>query len=422
MRILILSDRIPPENAGGAEKVAWSLAGGLRDAGHEVHVVAATFEPSFEAVREGIPTYHLHALYRMRFQAYRMIYNPQTAGGLRRLYDRIRPDIVNAHNVHNGLSYYSLTQAHRLGIPVVFSSHDVMPFAYNRLTHFVDPAVCGVQSPTQYRLPPFYNLRQMRFRYNPLRNLVLRYILGHHVRLRTCVSAAHRQALEANGLPPFQVVHNGIARQQFQATPDAVERLRAKLGLQGRKVILFAGRLTRDKGSKQLLAALNRLVERLPGTLLLLLSRAGLDEQGLNTPEFRHLREAHVRSGGWLAGAELAAAYGLADVVAVPSICLDCFPTVNLEAMAAGKPVVATCYGGSPEAVADGETGYIVNPFDTAALADRLERLLRDDDLRVRMGAAARRRITDRFTLDQQVQAMLHLYDMAINKIELDAS
>lgn len=415
VRILILSDRIPPENAGGAEKVAWSLACGLRDAGHDVHVIAATFEPSFEAVREGIPTYHLHARYRMRFQPYRMLYNPQTASDLGRLYAKIRPDVINAHNIHNGLSYYSLTLAQRRGIPVVFSSHDVMPFAYNRLTHFVDPAVCGVQSPAQYRLPLFYNLRQMRFRYNPLRNLVLRYILRHHARLRTCVSEAHRQALQANGLPSFQVVHNGIAPDRFQASPEAVERLRAKLNLDGRKVILFAGRLTRDKGSLQLLAAFKRLVERMPEALLLLLSRVGLDEQGLNTPEYQHLRDSHVRSGGWLSGDELAAAYGAADVVTVPSICLDCFPTINLEAMAAGKPVVATCYGGSPEAVVDGETGYIVNPFDTLALVDRLEHLLRDDVLRAQMGAAGQARIAAHFTLGHHARAMLRLYEAARN-------
>jgi glycosyltransferase involved in cell wall biosynthesis len=290
-----------------------------------------------------------------------------------------------------------------------------MPFAYNRLTHFVDPAVCGVQSPAQYRLPPFYNLRQMRFRYNPFRNLALRWILSHHTRLRTCVSEAHRQALQANGLPPFQVVHNGIAAGRFQSTPAAVAALRTKLNVDGRKIILFAGRLTHDKGSLQLLAAFKRLVERMPEALLLLLSRVSLDEQGLNTSEYRHLRDNHVRSGGWLSGDELSAAYGVADVVTVPSICLDCFPTINLEAMAAGKPVVATCYGGSPEAVADGETGYVVNPFDTTVLADRLETLLRDDDLRARMGAAGQARVSQHFTLDQQVMTMLRLYEVVRN-------
>jgi spore coat protein SA len=159
--------------------------------------------------------------------------------------------------------------------------------------------------------------------------------------VRTSVSEAHRQALEANGLPPFQVARNGIDLANFETSNTAVAILRTRLGLDGRKVILFAGRLAPDKGSKPLVAAMKQLVEHVPIATLLLLSRAGLDEQGLDTPEYHQLcASGHIVSGGWLNGDELAAAYGLADVVAVPSVCMDCFPTVNLEAMAAAKAVV----------------------------------------------------------------------------------
>lgn len=413
MRILLLSDRIPPENRGGAGKVAWMLAGGLREAGHEVHIVAATPGAPFEETREGIPTYHLHSQYRQRFIAYYALYNPQTIPHLRRLYAQIQPDVVNAHNVHIDLSYASLSVAQRMGIPTVFNAHDVMPFAYNRLRHFVDPARGPVQSPAEYRLPPFYNLREMRFRYNPLRNLIIRAILTRHADQRVAVSEAHRQALEANGLPPFQVVYNGVDPQRFDAAPQVREALRARLGLHGRRVILFAGRLSVDKGSIQLLRALKRLVERVPEALLLTLSALDPVKQGIQWPEFQHLNADHIRAGGWLEGEALAAAYHLADVVALPSIVLDSFPVVNLEAMAAGKPVIATCYGGSPEVVLDGETGYIINPFDTEDFAAKLERLLRDDALRARLGAAGRQRLSAHFTLDRQVQRMQMVYEQA---------
>lgn len=406
MRILLLSDRIPPEHAGGAEKVAWALALGLRDAGHDVHVAAATPGVAFTETRDGIPTYHLRVPpYPTRLWAYLSLVNPAVVGGLKRLYADVQPDVVNIHNVHSYLTYFSLVLARRAGLPTVFTAHDVMPFAYNKLTHIVRPGRCVV-TPEQYRLPPLYNLRQMRLRYNPARNAIIRHILTRYANARTCVSEAHRQALEANGLPPFRVVYNGIAPEQFQATDNAALRLRATLNLDGRRVILFAGRLTREKGSAQLLAALDALVQRVPNVLLLMLSRLSLVEQGVNLADYPHLSEQHIRSGGWLSGGDLAAAYRCADVFAVPSVCFDSFPTLNLEAMAAGKPVVATCYGGSGEAVLDGETGFIVNPLDTAALADRLERLLLDAELRQRMGEAGRRRVLERFTLWHQAQAM----------------
>lgn len=414
MRILMLSDRIPPENAGGAEKVAWALARGLHDAGHELHAIAATHKPSFEAVREGIPTYHLHVQYPSRFAAYFALYNPQVGALLRRLYQTIKPDVVSAFNIHTDLTYYSLVLAHQLHIPTTITLQDVMAFSYTKLTHFIQPPYPDDITREQYRLPPLYNFKKMRLRYNPLKNLIIRRIL-RQVDVRIAGSEALRLALAANGLPDFRVLHASVVPQDFEAASDTVENLRQRLNLTGRKVILFAGRLSHDKGSVQLLAALDKLVKIIPNVTLLTLTRATLEQQGLTAPEYQHLLD-HVCSGGWMQGEELAAAYQLADVVVVPSICLDVFPTINLEAMAAGKPIIATCYGGSPEAIIDGETGYIVNPFKTDAFVNRLYQLLTDDHLARKMGEAGRQRLLTQFTLSRQVALMEQAYQDAITK------
>ncbi|MBC8170640.1 MAG: glycosyltransferase family 4 protein [Anaerolineae bacterium] len=415
MRILMLSDRIPPENAGGAEKVAWALARGLRDAGHELHVIAATREPSFEAVREGIPTYHLHVQYPSRLAAYFALYNPQVVAPLHQLYHTIKPDVVSAFNIHTDLTYYSLSLAHQLHIPTTITLQDVMAFSYTKLTHFIQPPYPDDITPEQYRLPRLYNLKKMRLRYNPLRNLLIQRIL-RQVNVRIAGSEALRQALTANGLSDFRVLHASVVPQDFDTDPATVENLRERLNLAGRKVILFAGRLSHDKGSVQLLATLDRLVKVIPNVTLLTLTRATLEQQGLTAPEYQHLLD-HVCVGGWMQGEELAAAYQLADVVVVPSICLDVFPTINLEAMAAGKPIIATCYGGSPEAISDGETGYIVNPFNTERFADRLQQLLTDERLARQMGEAGRQRLLTQFTLTRQVALMEQAYQAAIKQL-----
>jgi glycosyltransferase involved in cell wall biosynthesis len=409
MRILLLNDRIPPENRGGAGEVLWRLAVALRNTGHEVHVAAATPDQPFTETREGIPTYHLHSRYPERWRATLSLYNPQTVGALGALYDQIKPDVVNAHNIHADLSYASLSLAHRRGIRTVFSTHDVMPFTYAKMRYFIDPTNLSMPAPEEYRLPPFYNLRMMRFRYNPLRNIIIRYILTHHADARTSPSDALARAHAMNGLPPFTTVHNGLDPQQMAASPSAIDRLRERLNLAGRKVILFAGRLTADKGTHQLLAAMQRIVESVPEMMLLVLSSHPIEKQ-IDQPQYAQLREKHIRSGGWLAGEELAAAYHLADVVVVPSIIFDTFPTINLEAMAAAKPVIATCYGGSSEVVQDGETGYIVNPFDTADFASKLQRLLTDTALAQQMGAAGQRRLEQHFSLQTYTSQMLDVY------------
>lgn len=410
MRVLLLADRIPPENRGGAGEVTWRLALGLQHSGDDVLVAAATDGEPFEEVRDGIPTFHLHSRYPDRWRAYLSLRNPQTTGALRELYQRLKPDVINAHNVHRDLSYHSLTLAHNAGIPAVFSSHDVMPFAYHKLSHFVRADQVGRVDASAYRLPRFYNLKQMRFRYNPPRNRIIRHILTAHAAARTVPSDELGRAHAANDLPPFETVYNGIEPNRMHASPETVDALRDRLKLRERRVILFAGRLTRAKGTTQLLDALLQVVPNMPDVALLVLSAASIDEQ-VSDAKYADLRRSHIISGGWLSGDDLAAAYQLADVVVVPSVVFDTFPTVILEAMSAHIPVIASIFGGAREAVRDGETGYIINPFDTATFAARLMTLLNDNSLRRKMGQAAFDRLMAHFTLQHQVDAMREIYE-----------
>jgi len=411
MRLVLLSDQIPPEGAGGAEAVVWRLARGLADKGQDVHVVAATRGASFEEIRDGVPTYHIHSAYPERFRAWLSLWNPGTAGPLRALLRRLQPQIVNAHNIHFYLSYHALKIAREAGAATVFSAHDVMPFAYSKLRHIAGGGPRQINTPDAYRLPRFYNLKKNRFRYNPWRNRVIRRYLSHYVDQRTVPSQAMAEAFNVNNLPPVDVVHNGIdLRGWAEADQAVVRQLRRRYDLAGKQVILIAGRLTPDKGTVPLLKAMDLLKEKLPGMRLLALTARDIDAQIPAT--YSHLGPL-IRAGGWLSGAELRAAYDLADVIAVPSVYFDPFPTVNLEAMASGKAVIATCFGGSPEIVIDGETGFIVNPFETATLAERLGRLLADRDLSREMGRRGRARVRERFTLDKQVAQMLAIYAAA---------
>lgn len=409
MRILLLNNQIPPEGKGGAESVVWRLAQGLQSAGHEVHIAATTPNPAFEEVRENIPTYHLHAHYPQRWRAWLSLINPQTISPFRNLLTGLKPDVVNAHNIHFYFSYHLLKIAHDAGIPTVFSAHDVMPFAYTKLSHFVRPDSMGITSPQDYRLPLGFNLKENRLRYNPLRNIIIRQYLTHYATIRTAPSQALADAFSANDLPPFTVVHNGIQVEEWEQVDSAIlENLRERLHLQGRKVILFAGRLTSQKGTRELLAAMDKIKASIPQMTLLVLSTGDMDKQ--IPADYAHLRPFIVQ-GGWLSGAELVAAYHLAQVVVTPSVIFDTFPTVNLEAMAAGVPVIATCFGGSREVVQDGLTGYIINPLNSEQFAGRLEAILTDDKLAAQMGKAGQARIREAFTLEHQVKQMVALYE-----------
>ena len=415
MHIAILCDNLPPHSPGGAGKIAWQLGLGLIASGHRVTFITSTPGETRLERRQGIPVYALHSKYPERWMGWFGLFNPQTVIPLNRLLRRLKPDIVHAHTVNVHLGYHSLVIG-RIGAKAatVYTAHDVMPFSYTKLTHYIDPKRPDQCSDWNYRLPPLHNIRRMRFRWNPARNLSIRHTLTYYTDVRVAVSHALKTALEANHLPPFEVVHNGVPLAEFDVPQAGIDVLRHRLGLNGRPVILFGGRMSRHKGDRQLLSALRQVKTQVPDVALLILSRPS-DYIECLMQEYPDLAE-NVVVGGWMEGAELSSAFHMADVIVSPSICFDSLVMVNLEGMAARKPAVSTCFGGAPEAVIDGETGYIVNPYNIDALADRLTRLLRDPALRERMGAAGRAHVEEAFSLEVQVNRMLDVYQRALEK------
>ncbi|GAB1421918.1 glycosyltransferase family 4 protein [Anaerolineales bacterium] len=408
MRILILSDGIPPDHIGGAELVAWRLAQAFQQQGHEVHIICRSAQPAAEWRAEGISIHSIQVNYPPRFRAYLSLYQPQVAAKLKKLFQQIQPDIINAHNIHQYLTYHSLNIAHKLGIPLIFSAHDAMPIAYTKIEDRVQQA-----SASDYRLPFAYNLRQNRLRYNPFRQFFIRRALSVCA-FRTSPSQALAQALEDNGLPPFEVVPNGIDLAHWQADHALTEHFRQELALVGKQVILIAGRLNREKGMGQILAAFQKVLEKKPDTRLLILSAKPLHEQ-IPPQHPLHSEIGHrIISGAWRQGVALASMMALADIVTSPSIYLEPFNLVNIEAMALGRAVVTTRFGGPAEVVQDGQSGRLVNPFDIEAYSQILIELLEDQALRQRLGENGRQRVESFYTLQQQSHRMLTLFQSAL--------
>jgi glycosyltransferase involved in cell wall biosynthesis len=183
----------------------------------------------------------------------------------------------------------------------------------------------------------------------------------------------------------------GVDTVKF-APPGAQPRraARASLGVADTaRVVAFVGRITADKGVVELLDAFDRLKADIPELHLVLIGPFD-DRAPLPEAELRRIHATPgVRALGYVPMPENVLA--AADVLALPSY-REGFGNVVIEAAAMGIPTVGTRINGLIDAVADGETGLLVPVKDAVALADALGRVLTDEEMRARLGAAARER------------------------------
>jgi phosphatidylinositol alpha-1,6-mannosyltransferase len=247
----------------------------------------------------------------------------------------------------------------------------------------------------------------------PVTRSLLRRVLRGAV---SVVAAGGYPAAEATRLAgagiPVHVVPPGVDVHRFRPlTPDERAQARADAGLpvDGRLVVGMS-RLVPRKGFDVLIAAATLLAPAHPD-LVVAVAGAGRD-----APRLRRLVQATgapVRLLGFVPDSAMPGLLGAADVFAMPcrnrwaGLEQEGFGIVFLEAAACGTPGVAGASGGSHEAVAHGETGFVVRrPDDPVAVAAALSRLLDDADLREAMGAAARRRAEETFAYDRLARSL----------------
>jgi len=209
------------------------------------------------------------------------------------------------------------------------------------------------------------------------------------------------------------VIHNGVDLERFN--PDAQDpRARRSLGVtQDVWTVGIVGRLTEQKGHAYLLQALDAAKKELPPFVLLIAGdgplRPALEAKAKALGLGDACRFLGVRD-------DVPAVYSAADVVALPSLS-EGFPYAALEAMAMGKPVVATRVNGVPELMMDGTNGLLVPPRDSGALARALARLGRDKDLAKRLGDSARAHVRNSFDAKDAVRKWENLYMDVMNDV-----
>ncbi len=203
---------------------------------------------------------------------------------------------------------------------------------------------------------------------------------------------------------------NGVELSRFASASagDAAAPLREQLGIPPAvPVVGFVGRLNRDKGIPELVAAYQALRPRWPALRLLLIGELEVTRPLPRETQSALAGDPQIFCTG--AVPDPAPYYRLMTVYALPTH-REGFPNSVLEAQAAGLPVVTTRATGALDSIVDGVTGLLVPPQDSHALAQALARLLDDPGLAGRMGEAGRQRVARDFRPETLWQAMAELY------------
>lgn len=227
-----------------------------------------------------------------------------------------------------------------------------------------------------------------------------------------CSGDLGRRAIALGANPHrTRTIPYGVDTETFH--PDRTEApLREKLGLpRGRLLVLAVGRLVEKKGFRH-------LIEAAAQTKGIYVTIAGDGDLRDTLQRQIHATGAPVKLLGALQREALAAAVGSADIVAVPSVVdrsgnVDGLPNTLLEALASGKPVVASRVAGIPDVVEDGRTALLVPPGDPVALAAALARLRDDPEQRRTLGLAARSLATSRLTWPAAARSFEECYAFA---------
>jgi glycosyltransferase involved in cell wall biosynthesis len=366
-RVVIFTETFLPRIDGIVNTLKWALLG-LVEAGWEPLVVAPTGNT------ETLPGVRVIGAPSIVFPLYSEVRLAYPTQEVCREIDRFRPDVVHlAGPVTNGFGGLKYAQAR--GLPVVSTYHTALP-EYARL----------------------YGLGWIEeWAWSLLRSV------HNSTAVTLCPSWSTIAALRARGFKHLELWARGVDSRLFTPTLRSAE-MRARLGAGADDMLMiFVGRLAREKKLERLVDALGRL----QGVHLALVGsgpqREQLEQMFAGLP---------VTFTGALHGTELASAYASADVFAFPSD-TETFGNVVLEAMACQLPVVATTVGGQVDLVHHGQTGLLFAPDDIDTLVQHLQVYREDPETRAEHGRAGLEAAHER-TWPRLVDALIQHYQTAV--------
>ncbi|HSW65814.1 MAG TPA: glycosyltransferase family 4 protein [Bacillota bacterium] len=382
MKILLINNI--GRDAAGAEAMVRQLKEGLIAAGHDARLLAGdTPSPT-----DDLTDYVFHSFAEDSVQRYLLyVCNPFAVWRLRKVLKDFKPDIVHLHNASR-LSPFVLPLLK--GLPTVLTIHDHMVFDPTRLDDLPEFKEYGAILDDY-----FIHTKSARYFGEKVRFFFARRFSKYIDVAIACSSFYGRSTVQSRMFKRVEVIHNGINLPKFSPNIDG-------------KDILFVGRIDDSKGVDLLLRAMKKIEAIVPGARLTIVGDGSYKTSCQDLAKQLHLKSVNFL--GRKTHSESLRLMAKNTLLVVPSRYPDNLPTVCLEAMATGRPVVAAAVGGIPEMVIDGDTGLLFRTGDSDELAEKIADILRDPGLARRMGRAARSRAEKEFSVQKYIHTTIKLY------------
>ena len=235
-----------------------------------------------------------------------------------------------------------------------------------------------------------------------------RFLLQRWARLldaRIAVTEPARQFANRYFPGDFTIIPNGVDTEEYaDAKPISTYQ-------DGRLNILFQGRMEKRKGFPHMLRAYSQLRWQFPECRLLVVGPGNMDRESASVIGERGVEDVHFI--GYASNQDLPSYYRTADIFCSPAIGNESMGIVLIQAMAAGRAIVASDIAGHRSVITDGHDGLLANPHDERGFADTLARLLKDANLRSKLAAAGRESV-HRYRWSQVTDEVLGVYQRAL--------
>lgn len=382
MDIYLISYEFPPMT-GGEGMYTYGLAKALADLGHNISVITADIGGPMESLAENFEIIRLITIKKPGLKLFS--FNLKAMEKIEEIYNSNQ----NIDILHFTYDFYKITIKEKISTPIIATLHH--PWSAER--RFI-----------KVKIPrPSY-----------FRRLV---ILAHFVKMsKKICGKADKLIAVSNYTAQSYIDEFHVPRDKIEVIPDAVDtnkfhpevdgyETRKKLNLADKdRVALFVGRLDYNKGIEYLLKSFSRINEEGIEARLVIVGEGALKKYICKYP----LKNSIIPVGH-VSEEDLPKFYAASDLVVLPSL-MEGFGITLLEAMASGKPCVATRAGGVEDAVINGETGLLVPPADSYSLYHAIRTLLTDGKLSKEFGAAGRKRAENYFTWDKVAKRTVEVY------------